>query len=1051
MAWSRLDPGCPAFLFATRTVTLFQEGDTKLVELGGVAIPRGGDLAYEDQSIHLEVPPAGDRIRVTAQRCIATGELKAEPLGAQEAERFVARRSQLRSAGEHLGEMTKAVDSRDLQGALRHVRLACDLRRSVLGDDHPLVATCEIQQARRENATQSFDEGLRLARSAATSLARLPGGRDSLEYLSALQVQSQSLYLLSRPAENLEVASQALAGRTRILGAGHIDTLGSQGMVAIALFGLGRLDEAASTQEQLVRLHTAREGAAGPETIRAKLNLSATLQRQGDYERVVALQREIVEARRSVLGVSDPATLASTHDLGVALADAGQLDEALAVVSGALPLFLERFGPDNLQTFRAKQLLGTIYDRLGRVEEAAALYADVYAGRRRLLGDGHGITASSAYSLASALLRLDRPAEALELAQGALLSLSESSRRSSPSGQGLLLVQADALLRLGDARRALDTLEGSLGARALTQEEARVAPVRRLEIAYQWSQATFAVGRVDDAVRSIDDLYHGCAQRFGPAHPMTLEAMGAVARMLAAAGSTDAAMRLLAEYVDVQERQMRDGFSMNSANRGRLAEGVRDRPYSAGYRTYVRLLATRDPVRALEIAELTKARSLSETLSRPRADPPAVIAARIRLARADERIAENDVGTPLYLKAVSDRARAEEDLRRSAGPLSRTTPVQDLQATLKRSLSSGTVFVEFIVSGDNVVAMVGSASGKVVARDLGSIAGLADLVEAFRRVTTSQDPRTERLWQLADGRVLWSLSQPAGGATRLLDPDAIVKRLSSRLLDPIASEITGARSWIISPDGPLAFLPFELLRLGRQQVVETKNVTYVPSLSSLAIMPAQVTTGPRWDFLGVGISRFDAGQQEWRALPYAEREVSEIASMFPVSRTLSGSEATEPRMRSLDTAGELRRYRFVHFATHAFLSDRGTSLSGVVLSGAPGSDGVITAAEWPTYRLGSELVVLSACDTGLGALVAGEGVVGLPSAFLSAGTRAVILTLWSVADESAADFMPRFYRRLKAGKSPAEALRETKLEFARSKGPWSSPRHWAPYVLYGAS
>jgi CHAT domain-containing protein len=281
----------------------------------------------------------------------------------------------------------------------------------------------------------------------------------------------------------------------------------------------------------------------------------------------------------------------------------------------------------------------------------------------------------------------------------------------------------------------------------------------------------------------------------------------------------------------------------------------------------------------------------------------------------------------------------------------------------------------------------------------------------------------------------------------------IGRRLSARLLDPIAPQLAAARAWTISPDGPIAFLPFESLLFAGREVNETRSVSYAASLASIAAMPARVTTGARSDFLGVGINRFAGDSARWVELPRAEREVEAIAALFPVSRTLLGAQATESSLRQLADSGELRRFRLVHFATHAYLSQRGATVSGIVLADTkPGtSEGIITAAEWPTYRVQSDLVVLSACDTGLGNLVAGEGVVGLPTAILAAGSRAVILTLWSVADESAADFMPRFYKRLKAGKSPAEALRETKLEFARSKGPWSSPRHWAPYVLYGAS
>jgi CHAT domain-containing protein len=131
------------------------------------------------------------------------------------------------------------------------------------------------------------------------------------------------------------------------------------------------------------------------------------------------------------------------------------------------------------------------------------------------------------------------------------------------------------------------------------------------------------------------------------------------------------------------------------------------------------------------------------------------------------------------------------------------------------------------------------------------------------------------------------------------------------------------------------------------------------------------------------------------------------------------------------------------------------ALSSVVLglvNRGGGADGYVTAAEWPGYELRSDLLVLSACDTGVGPVVTGEGVMGLPYALFVAGNVNTVLSLWPVDDEATVPFMRALFERVKAGVPLARALSETKRELAgnrKGKG-LTAPAYWAPFVLVGA-
>ncbi len=140
----------------------------------------------------------------------------------------------------------------------------------------------------------------------------------------------------------------------------------------------------------------------------------------------------------------------------------------------------------------------------------------------------------------------------------------------------------------------------------------------------------------------------------------------------------------------------------------------------------------------------------------------------------------------------------------------------------------------------------------------------------------------------------------------------------------------------------------------------------------------------------------------------------------------------------------------VHFATHALVSPTEPERSGLVLTLDEDAreDGILQVFEIFNMRFDADLVVLSACETGLGKTVRGEGVLGLNRAFLFAGARSTVVSLWQVADASTARLMEAFYGRLAAGDDRALALQQAKIELIRS-GHSAHPFYWAPFVLTG--
>jgi CHAT domain-containing protein/Tfp pilus assembly protein PilF len=186
-------------------------------------------------------------------------------------------------------------------------------------------------------------------------------------------------------------------------------------------------------------------------------------------------------------------------------------------------------------------------------------------------------------------------------------------------------------------------------------------------------------------------------------------------------------------------------------------------------------------------------------------------------------------------------------------------------------------------------------------------------------------------------------------------------------------------------------------------------------------------------------------------LPFTRQEAEAITSMAPRNETLKALDFKASREAA--SSSEIASYRVVHFATHGLLDDQHPELSGLVLSlvdeaGRP-QDGFLRLNEIYNLRLNADLVVLSACQTGLGKDVRGEGLVGLARGFMYAGAQSVAASLWKVDDVATRDFMKTFYyQMLKSRLRPAAALRAAQLEMLNTTQ-WRAPYYWAAFVLQG--
>jgi len=251
--------------------------------------------------------------------------------------------------------------------------------------------------------------------------------------------------------------------------------------------------------------------------------------------------------------------------------------------------------------------------------------------------------------------------------------------------------------------------------------------------------------------------------------------------------------------------------------------------------------------------------------------------------------------------------------------------------------------------------------------------------------------------------------------------------LYQALISPVR-HLLQCRHLVIVPHGYLHRLPFHALFDGSQYLIDGYSISYAPSAS------VYLLCSKRRAYRGAGKSTV-IGVPDPRT-PHIGEEVAAVAAHLPKAHVLMGAEATVDQLRK--AAAESR---FVHIATHGEFRTDNPMFSSIRLA-----DSFLSVYDFYDFRLRAELVTLSGCGTGLSVVTSGDELLGLVRGLLYAGTRAVLLTLWDVNDQSTAAFMKLFYANMASTNDRSGALRQAVQQLRQS---YPDVYHWAPFVLIG--
>lgn len=890
----------------------------------------------------------------------------------------------------------------------------------------------------------------------------------------ALHIRGDLLFL-SGDVSGAEVAwTEALTAARRLHGADHSATSPLLRKLALAADALGNRAESRTLLARA--MDTGRRFApCHPEVVWLLNDSALSKRRDGDYGDAQKLYQTELQTIRNCKGSADSLATA-LHNQAQLVAEMGDLQEAERIQRQAVRVWSESLNGDHPYVARALDALAEVVAARGDTARALALYQRVLRIRRASGAETPDV-AWTLTNLAKTVADNGDVVTALGYVDQAIAIFQTSGASDEPDHFARVLeLRGTLLAQRGDLTRARESLSSALG------ERERIFGTTHPLAA----ETRAALARVDFARGAFGNAFAAAlsAEQGGRDH------LRFTTRYLPE--------RQAMSYAEKRPRGLDLALSISSSG-----------AFSDPARAFDAVIQSRGIVLD-EIA--ARSRALNEASDGVSALHAQMIASRQRLANLVIR----SLREPVSRAVLDDARRQKEDAERAVAASSADASLELTRAStrledIQRKLPAGGSLVSFVRYERTPIRSSGrsglppaiesyaafvmpSGSPTVTFVPLGPAVSIDDAVrtwrnEASRRtLDASSSAQAERQYRLA------------------------ANRLRTMVWDPLGPEVADHQRIFIVPDGLLTVVNFASLpdRAGRYMIENGGVIHYLSTERDL--ITAEEHPVASGTLLAVGGPAFDAaspngrtkplrspagceslGRLRFDLLPGSLGEVTEISKLWPEASVsgvtvLSGRAASETAVKNA-----LSGRRVIHLATHGFFlgddclpaaggtravgglttgtgrtstrrrdADNPLLLSGLAFAGAnrrvvmraDEDDGILTAEEVASLNLaGVEWAVLSACDTGLGEIKAGEGVFGLRRAFQIAGARTVIMSLWSVEDDSTREWMRALYRgRLQQRLDTAAAVREaglTILRARRAKGQSTHPFYWAAFVAAG--
>jgi CHAT domain-containing protein/Tfp pilus assembly protein PilF len=933
---------------------------------------------------------------------------------------------------------------------------------------------------------------------------RVATSRDrDLAEADKLYNESVSLRGKGQHGQAIPLAERALALREKTLGAEHPDTAASLDNLAGLHRDKGDYAQAEPHYRRALAIREKTLGAEHPRTASSLNNLAELYRNKGDYAQAEPLYRRALAIYEKTLGAEHPLTATALNNLALLYHNKGDYAQAEPLHRRALAIFEKTLGAEHPRTTTALNNLAGLYHDKGDYMQAEPLLRRALAITEKTLGAEHPATAASLGNLAGLYHDKGDYAQAEPLYRRALAIREKTLGPEHP----LTATSLNNLAGLYDDKGDYGQAE-SLYRHALAIREKTLGP----EHPDTANSLNNLAGLYDDKgdYGQAESLYrHALAIRektLGAEHPRTAASLNNHARLHGATGDISRAVALRLRAQVIEERNILVNL-VTGSERQKLAylttlAGSSDYSVNLHVRSAPANSTARDL--ALTVILQRKGRVLDSMFD-------SLGTLRRRFNQQDQALLDQWKETSAYLailvlgwpqkmpsaerqkqiKALEERKENLEAQisRRSAEFRAQSQPIT-IEA-VQSAIPTNAAVIEFFsyrllntkytkpaeaFGQPRYVVYVLRRHGEPQWVELGEAKVVDDAVAAWRKAL--RDPNRADVKRLA-------------------------RQADERVMQPVRALLGDTRRVFISPDGTLNLIPFVALVDERNQyLVERYSFSYLTSGRDLLRLQATLAGKPepvivadpvfgeragatlalrrevelRPDPQPSDTQRIGLDRIYFPQLPATAGEAKALKSILPQATVFTREQATEAALKQISSP------RILHIATHGFfLEDIETKLadtrdvvligdgptgfggaqlenpllrSGLALTGANlrksgEDDGVLTAMEVAGLDLwGTKLVVLSACDTGVGEVKNGEGVYGLRRALVLAGSETQVMSLWPVSDAGTRDLMIEYYKALQRGEGRGEALRQVQLRMLRSKDR-NHPFYWASFIQSG--
>lgn len=987
---------------------------------------------------------------------------------------------------------------------------ALQMRKEILGLEHELTLNSMNNMGLLYQELGRYKEALPLFNSVLKLRKKIMGPNQPATLVSMNNLASL-YYEQGRYPEAESLFEETLQLRESILGKGHPDTITSISNLAGLYDAQGRYDEAESLYKKAALLSSAMIGPKHPDTLGRINMLAVLYQHQGHYDEAEMLLKEVLQFREDTFGNERPDTLGSINSLALLYHEQGRYSESESLYNEVIRIRKETLGYGHPATIATIHNLSTLYGSQGRYGEAESLYKDADREIRKIKGSKHPDYLALSLNLASLYEDQGRYSEAAGLCKTTLQTMKEVLGDQHPNtliatnALGTfychigLYGEAEKIFRenLQHKKKALGLNHPSTLRTLHNLSFTKVLQGHYSEAEQLYNDLILSSKEVlgsqhPDTVLSVNSLasLYYIQGRYSEAEPLYKQSLQFSEKVLGK------------KHPDTLSRQIKYIYLLVSTNRSALAlHLLKDQESHLLSRSFQELYtSSSEKVRRLYLQSISEFQHIALSLANQQPGKKyqqfaAEVMLRWKQVYADETRVQHQLLTFNHdekLKKINEQISASQ--KKLSQALRQQEEKPDIPELIEKANQDETALLALVrelrmrtdleiknVTLDDVLSVLPQDSG-LIEYWLFQPADFktGKLLEEYHvaALLLLADPKAEQPFLVRDIGLLEDLTQQFAQG---------LDAMYTWLFGSFDKQIKDLNQLYIAPDDVLSLFPFAYLRLPdgrflveRQQInrLQTgrdllEDKEDVPAGKGLVAIGGvnygpQPKTAEQIDLHQI-VTRFKGAARQLEdgfiKLPASRRETKNIFSKYKNNtqgRRFIGDDASEYNLKHLKQPP-----RILHLSTHGFyLSDEKNELtdeaplllSGLALAGANnglqgkldkhGDDGLLYSLEVLGLNLqGTELVSLSACDTGKGVVDYSEGVYGLVRAFRTAGAENVLMTLTPVGDKTSKDFMEKFYDHYLAGNlSPSRALHKTRLDFIRNGRP---VKDWSPYVLVG--